>query len=63
MPSKNIVKTYIENGYYHIYNRGVEKRDIFLHESDCIRFLFYMKIYLSPIEEIEKLISILYPRN
>jgi putative transposase len=54
MPSKNIIKTYIENGYYHIYNRGVEKRDIFLDEQDYRVFLSYLKIYLSPQEESVK---------
>lgn len=48
MPSKNIIKTYIENGCYHIYNRGVEKRKIFLDEQDYKVFLSYLKIYLSP---------------
>lgn len=48
MPSKNIIKTYIENGFYHIYNRGVEKRKIFLDEQDYRVFLSYLKIYLSP---------------
>lgn len=52
MPSKNILKTYIENGFYHVYNRGVEKRNIFLDEQDYRVFLSYLKIYLSPIEEI-----------
>ena len=51
MPSKNIIKTYIENGYYHIYNRGVEKRKIFLDEQDYKVFLSYLKIYLSPKED------------
>lgn len=48
MPSKNIVKTYIENGYYHVYNRGVEKRNIFLDEQDYVVFLHFLKQYLSP---------------
>ncbi len=48
MPSKNIIKTYIENGFYHIYNRGVEKRKIFIDEQDYRVFLSYLKIYLSP---------------
>lgn len=52
MPSKNIVKPYVENGYYHIYNRGVEKRKIFLDEQDCSVFLYYIKLYLSPAEEL-----------
>lgn len=52
MPSRNIVKTYTEGGYYHIYNRGVEKREIFKDESDCRIFLHYIMLYLSPVDEI-----------
>ena len=48
MPAKNSTKTYVENGYYHIYNRGVEKRTIFLDEQDYGVFLSYLKDYLSP---------------
>lgn len=55
MPAKNSLKNYVEQGHYHIYNRGVEKRDIFLDKQDCIVFLFYLKIYLSPVEELKKL--------
>ena len=51
MPSKNIIKTYKENGFYHIYNRGVEKREIFLDEQDYRVFLSYLKLYLIPKEE------------
>ncbi len=54
MPAKNSVKTYIENGFYHVYNRGVEKRNIFLDEQDHRVFLSYLKIYLTPsAEEID----------
>lgn len=55
VPAKNIIKMYVENGYYHIYNRGVEKREIFLDEQDCSVFLHYLKMYLSPIEELLQL--------
>lgn len=48
MPAKNIIKTYVENGYYHLYNRGVEKRRIFLNKHNYQTFLFYLKLYLSP---------------
>ena len=54
MPAKNSVKTYIANGFYHVYNRGVEKRNIFLDEQDYRVFLSYLKIYLSPAEETIK---------
>lgn len=55
MPARNIVKPYVENGYYHIYNRGVEKRTIFQDEQDCKVFLFYIRLYLSPVAEIQKI--------
>lgn len=55
MPAKNIVKTYIENGYYHIYNRGVEKRDIFLDKQDCVVFQRYLKLYLADPIEVSKI--------
>ena len=31
--------TFINDCYYHVYNRGVEKRTIFLDHSDCYRFI------------------------
>lgn len=58
MPARNSIKQYAENGYYHIYNRGVEKRQIFLDQQDYAVFLSYLKDYLTPKNEkdlIEKL--------
>ncbi len=49
MPRKNSIKTYIKNGYYHVYNRGVEKRTIFEDEQDYIVFLRFLKEYLLPL--------------
>jgi putative transposase len=49
MPSKNIVKEYEAGGYYHLYNRGVEKRTIFLDELDFKTFISYLRIYLTPL--------------
>lgn len=54
MPAKNSLKTYSPNSYYHIYNRGVEKRLIFQDEQDYGVFLSYLKNYLLPKNE-EKL--------
>lgn len=51
MPSKNSTKTYAENSYYHIYNRGVEKRKIFMDRQDYSVFLSYLKEYLLPKNE------------
>lgn len=53
VPAKNVVKTYSQNGYYHIYNRGVEKRIIFCDKQDYKVFLSYLKVYLEPPPPIE----------
>ncbi len=47
MPAKNSIKTYVDNSYYHLYNRGVEKRIIFQDEQDYKVFLSYLKFYLT----------------
>ena len=39
MPQKNTHKIYYADGFYHVYNRGVEKRDIFQEERDSIVFV------------------------
>lgn len=54
MPSKNSRKTYVSGGFYHIYNRGVEKRNIFEDKQDYGVFLSYLKVYLTP-KDIDKL--------
>ena len=54
MPARNIIKVYSENSFYHIYNRGVEKRIIFKDEQDYGVFLGYLKEYLSPPEDFSK---------
>jgi len=51
MPSRYTTKTYIENGYYHLYNRGVEKRALFLDKQDYNVFLSYLQSYLDPKNE------------
>lgn len=48
MPARNSLKQYLENGYYHVYNRGVEKRLVFLDNQDYSVFLSYLKDYLLP---------------
>ncbi|OGV93344.1 hypothetical protein A3B57_01930 [Microgenomates group bacterium RIFCSPLOWO2_01_FULL_47_10] len=49
MPSPNTLKTYQADHYYHLYNRGVNKRKIFLDDQDYKVFLSYLKEYLSPV--------------
>lgn len=48
MPAKNSIKQYVEDGYYHVYNRGVEKRLIFLDGQDYSVFLKYLRFYVDP---------------
>lgn len=48
MAAKNSVKKYLENGHYHLYNRGVAKNQIFTDDQDYGVFMHYLKDYLSP---------------
>jgi putative transposase len=50
MPHRNTIRHFTENGIYHVYNRGVEKRDIFLDDQDYSIFLHLLKYYLSPLD-------------
>lgn len=52
MPSKYLVRSFEENGIYHIYNKGVDKRTVFLDNDDYNLFLYYMYIYLTPLEKV-----------
>lgn len=61
MPPKHSIKPYVENGYYHIYNRGVEKRIIFQDEQDYATFLSYIKTYLSETNDQELLARLADP--
>ena len=54
MPAKNVIKQYLVNGYYHLYNRGVEKREIFMDRQDEGVFLSYLKEYLT-LKDTDKL--------
>lgn len=46
MPKRNIVKLYGSDEYYHLYNRGVAKQDIFREASDYYYFLSLFKRHL-----------------
>lgn len=54
MPAKNSIKEYAPEGYYHIYNRGVAKQQIFLDEQDYKVFLGYLRTYLSTPETTDE---------
>lgn len=46
MPGINIYKDYLPESYYHVYNRGVNKRTIFKDNADYVVFLGLLKRYL-----------------
>lgn len=51
MPSKNTIREHSANSYYHVYNRGVEKRTLFIDDQDYAIFLSLLKRYLDTIPE------------
>lgn len=54
MPKRNAVKVYGAGEYYHVYNRGVAKMDIFREEGDYVHFLGLLKQYLTPGNIVDK---------
>ncbi len=58
MPSKNVVRNFAPDNYYHVLNRGVEKRTLFLDKQDHLIFLYYLRVYLLPLEKL----LLLYPK-
>jgi len=50
--------TFVPENYYHIYNRGTEKRNIFINEIDYLRFLvlLYLCNDIKPVK-IDELLS------
>lgn len=47
MPAKNLIKEYEAGAFYHVYNRGVEKRVIFQDHEDYSKFIGLLKTYLT----------------
>ena len=47
MPARNRVKEYVDDSYYHVYNRGVNRQKIFKTPGDYAVFLNLFKRYLS----------------
>lgn len=52
MPRKNAIREYGAGEYYHVYNRGASKMDIFREPQDYAHFLSLLKGYLTPGEKI-----------
>lgn len=54
MPSRNILKTNVENSFYHVYARGVAKMPIFIDDEDYSYFRSLFARHLSQDEHISK---------
>jgi len=52
MPSKYLLRNFEQGGIYHVFNRGVDKRTIFIDEQDYHLFLYYLYIYITPLEKV-----------
>lgn len=67
MPSKYLVRNFEENAFYHVFNRGVEKRKIFLDSKDFKIFIYYLFVYLKPLDDVLKKYPLLpirlHPKN
>lgn len=46
MPARNTIKLYDAPAFYHVYNRGIDKRKIFMDDQDYAVFLNIMKRHL-----------------
>lgn len=54
MPSRNIIKEYSPNSYYHIYARGASKQKIFIEAVDYLFFTRLFERYLSDKQKLSK---------
>ena len=52
MPSKFVIRSLQENAAYHVFNRGVEKKDVFVDDQDRRVFLFYLNIYTGNLDQV-----------
>lgn len=48
MPVRNVVKIYVSNSFYHVYNRGWNLTKIFLDDEDYAYFEYILERHLSP---------------
>ncbi len=54
MPKRNLLKQYGEGEFYHLYNRGVAKMDIFRDKNDYEYMLYLLASHLGTTEVIDK---------
>lgn len=53
MPVKYRIKEYQDGGHYHIYNRGIDNREVFAEEGDYIKYLEVLEGYVTQKDEKE----------
>lgn len=51
MPSRNTIKAYEMNSFYHVYNRGAAGQNVFKDAQDKQKFLSLIDRYLTPINK------------
>ncbi|MEO6761222.1 MAG: transposase [Candidatus Saccharimonadales bacterium] len=54
MPGRNIVKQYQPDGYYHLYNRGLNKDDVFRDAEDYRYFEWLLDRTVGPEQKNDK---------
>lgn len=52
MPGKNTIRYYMNDSFYHVYNRGVNKNRVFKDDEDYRVYLNLLKRYLSEEPQI-----------
>jgi len=52
VPAKHTIKVYVENGFYHLFNRGVEKRIIYQDKKDYNKFTSLLERYLTNPDDL-----------
>lgn len=62
MPGKNIDKQFVEHSFYHVYNRGLNKQDVFNDDDDYRVFMNLLKRNLGAETKINKR-GWVYPNN
>lgn len=60
MPSRNIIKKYVAESYYHVYARGINKQKIFCDASDYRYYTSLFVRYLSK-EQAKSKDGVVYP--
>jgi REP element-mobilizing transposase RayT len=63
VPSRNEIKEDVPGGIYHIYNRGVERRKVFMDGRDYLRFLAQLRQCLDREPSITILAYCLMPNH